>query len=107
LFTFLGVSFLWIFFRANSTAEAFYIISQLPKGIGISPVFFKTGLELYISLASLGLLLFIYLIQPPSGYRDMLSQKPPVFRWVIYLLLVLAIMNLGKFKETPFIYGQF
>lgn len=107
LFTFLGVSFLWIFFRANSTADAFYIISQLPKGIGMSPIFFKTGLDLYISLASLGLLMFIYLIQPHSGYRDMFAQKTPVFRWVMYILLVLAIMNLGKFKEIPFIYGQF
>ncbi len=107
LFTFLGVSFLWIFFRANSLADAFYIISHLPKGIGMSSVFSKMGLGLYITLASIGLMLFIQIIQPHSGYRDMFAPRPLIFRWVMYLLLVLAIMNLGKFREIPFIYVQF
>jgi hypothetical protein len=28
-------------------------------------------------------------------------------RWAVYLLLALAIMNLGVAKETPFVYLQF
>ncbi|MDQ1352101.1 MAG: hypothetical protein QG657_2407 [Acidobacteriota bacterium] len=107
LFTFFAVSFLWIFFRANTLADAFYIIAHITGGIGTSTVAPKLGLEFVISLAAIGLMLYVYLVQPQNGYRDMFAQRSLVFRWVMYLVLVLAIMNLGKFEEIPFIYVQF
>jgi hypothetical protein len=41
-------------------------------------------------------------LQPPS-----FMVKKAWVRWAAYLLLALAIMNLGVGKETPFVYATF
>ncbi|MCP5108837.1 MAG: MBOAT family protein [bacterium] len=108
LFTFCCVSFLWIFFRAGSLADAFYIVSHLfDAGQTFAAVFLANGLEFSIALAGVGFMLLVHLLQPHEGIREMFTKKPWIFRWIIYVLLVIAIMNLGKFNEIPFIYAQF
>lgn len=108
LFTFSCVSFLWIFFRANSLPDAFYIISHLFTGAGTLPAAFsRMSPEFTIALASVGFMLLVHWLEPHEGIREIFSGKPLVFRWILYVLLVLSIMNLGKFEEVPFIYVQF
>jgi hypothetical protein len=41
-------------------------------------------------------------LRPPS-----FMVKKAWVRWAAYLLLALAIMNLGVGKETPFVYAMF
>ncbi len=108
LFTFSTVSFLWIFFRANSLSDAFYIISHLFTGAAVLPAaFFEKSPEFTIALIAVGLMFLVHWLEPHERVREMFSKKPLVFRWILYVLLVLAIMNLGKFEEAPFIYVQF
>jgi hypothetical protein len=49
----------------------------------------------------------VHAVQPHEGIRHMLSSKCLVFRWAMYILLALLIMNLGKVMEIPFIYAEF
>lgn len=108
LITFLVVSFLWIFFRARSLSDALYIISHLfrPELPG-ADVLLGMDLEFAIAMGAVGFMLLVHMLQPHHGIRRIFSQKPLLFRWVFYVVLVLAIMNLGKFNEIPFIYVLF
>lgn len=112
------VTFLWIFFRANTAAHAFSMAARIlnPAQWAIQPrkEWIKTYLmlgqskwEILIVLAGLGLMLIIHKLQAHEGMRQMFSQKPLLLRWFLYILLVLAVMNLGMVKEVPFIYFEF
>jgi len=106
--TFLAVSYIWIFFRANSLSDAAYIASNLlvVKGFHVN-AFAQMGAELPIALAAAGLMVLVHVLQPHEGIRDMFAKRAAPFRWLFYVLLVLAIINLGKFNDVPFIYVQF
>jgi hypothetical protein len=60
-----------------------------------------------ISLFVVGFLVFVHLLQPHDTIRNMFSRRPLLVRWLMYILLLLAIMNYGVFKDVPFIYAQF
>ncbi len=108
LFTFCGVSFIWIFFRANSLSDAVYIVTHLTgTSTTFATVFNNSGFEFPIVLAAIGFMLLLHLVQPHAGMRELLAKKPLIFRWIVYILLLLAIINLGNYDETPFIYLQF
>jgi hypothetical protein len=49
----------------------------------------------------------VHLVQAQQWHVPTLWQRPFWFRWVAYLGLALAIMNLGITEEVPFIYFQF
>jgi len=114
LVTFNLVCFAWIFFRASSISDAFLLVSNLTQ-ISISTninapwtgVVDNPGLETAFALGLVALSAVAHLV------RDQKLQMPPSIerriwvRWAAYLLLALAIMNLGIAKETPFIYLQF
>jgi D-alanyl-lipoteichoic acid acyltransferase DltB (MBOAT superfamily) len=108
LFTFSVVSYIWIFFRANSLSDAFYIASHLlVTGGSHGNAFIGMEVELIIALAVVGMMILMHILQPHEGIRNMFAKKAAPFRWFLYALLALAIMNLGKFNEVPFIYFQF
>ncbi|MCP4154850.1 MAG: hypothetical protein GY757_44420, partial [bacterium] len=108
LFTFLWVSFAWIFFRADSIADALYIISHLTDNSKTSSLsFINLETDPLIALAAIAFMLFFHLFQPHDNIRDMLNGKPLLLRWFLYILIVMSILNLGKFNETPFIYALF
>jgi len=119
-FTFLLVLFAWIFFRANSIADAFYIISGIPRNFG------KTFLEVItlneytlskmgiskvdfvISIAVIIFMEFVHFIQRHKGIRTMLKERPVCFRYIIYAVFILGIIVFGTYNNSiPFIYFQF
>ncbi len=118
MLTFLAVSFLWIFFRAGSISDVFYIISHI-----FSPgdwVFHfdltwikqnlfpgQTKLEFIFTVLAVGVMMAVHGIQPQNRIKRMFSERPLLIRWVLYILLVLAVLNLGVVKEVPFIYAEF
>lgn len=119
LTTFCLVCFAWIFFRANTLADAYYIISHLFTGLadhgslqaiqsslGSLPV---TVNELLLSMALIVLLLCVenFSLHRPNGLRIMLLRQPFYIRWPVFYLLLAAILFLGVFEKTEFIYFQF
>ncbi|MFN8575416.1 MAG: MBOAT family O-acyltransferase [Candidatus Sericytochromatia bacterium] len=115
--TFSLISFSWIFFRAESIEDSFYIISHLFKDwdnnfniysyirtldsdLGKSKIFICILLILFLE--------FIHIVQEKKGsIRDIISQKPTLFRWAIYYIFMFVFLFLGEFNSTDFIYFNF
>jgi D-alanyl-lipoteichoic acid acyltransferase DltB (MBOAT superfamily) len=110
--TFNLVSFAWIFFRAESLADATYIISHLFTNLelklslyGIMP----GGLfEFAIVVVAIVLMELIHWLQMTNGSVRVFVRRQPVWiRWPAYYAMVLIIIMFGQFGLTEFIYFQF
>ena len=113
----------WIFFRANSLADAFYIIQDVFLNFtDVLVSFSKVGsgnniLQLnelginfdvfVISVLSILFLVFIHFVQEHVKVRQFLSEKAIYIRWPVYIVIIFAILLFGIFEEKEFIYFQF
>lgn len=108
------VCFAWLFFRANSVSDAFLLLDGLTHVRASTDILApwtqiasNPGWEMALASGLVALLAAIDLLRE---YRSQVSlsiaQKSWVL-WVVYLLLALAILNLGTAKSTPFVYLQF
>jgi alginate O-acetyltransferase complex protein AlgI len=121
LFTFSLTCLAWIFFRANSINDAFYVVSHLFDGFSalpanlMSPQFLKFNVLLskdkwhfIFALGGIAFLLFTHYLQRGRSGRTLLNQQNIVIRWAFYLTIIWAILFLGAFNESQqFIYFQF
>lgn len=112
-YTFVVVSLGWVFFRAGSLAEVVLLLQSIPFGEGD---FWRVNIfddvvaqvEFKISLGLLLLTWLIHYIEYCSDLVENILNKSLLFRWVIYVILILAIPLLGEYGENkPFIYFQF
>jgi D-alanyl-lipoteichoic acid acyltransferase DltB (MBOAT superfamily) len=116
-FTFLLFCFTLIIFRSKSLSDAFYVITHLGTGLGSSE-----GIKMSIrSLYDLGLdryqLIFLAIsmlvmelvegIEPLRNMRQMFFNKPVLFRWAMYYLIILFLIFFGEYNDHAFIYFQF
>lgn len=120
--TFVLVALAWIFFRANSLADAQHIISQLGSGwkhifsgAYLKQLAFMLGgnntivglINLFIGIAGI---LFLELVQyttPATSAAFFADNKRPILQWGYYYTLILAILLAGVFESQEFIYFQF
>lgn len=122
IFTFALVCFAWIFFRANSFDDAFYIVTHIypPAEINIYEVFHAGYLksligqlgvsqnEIIIIVFSIATLEGVQFIQETSNRIQSFRIFPTGVRWAIYYALTSAIIFLGAFNSSQeFIYFQF
>lgn len=103
--TFALTTFAWIFFRAESTTQAFAIVSEIfsvslfnsPELLPRTPI----------------LLIILFVIMEWNGRRDAYAIEKlglnwnPFYRWTFYYLLFLLIFMLKPVENQPFIYFQF
>ena len=108
--TFHLVCFAWIFFRANSISDAFLLINRMVQIRNSTDVYAPwvgivdhPGLEMAFAFGLVVLLAAAH----SAGRRKEYEVGSRWVRWAAYLLLALAILNLGIGKETPFLYSQF
>lgn len=108
-FTFHLVSFAWIFFRANSVSDAFYIVNEIVYGLlNPSLLNLKAGkFPLLLPILLISFLLGIQLIQRKQDLWNFLNEKPIYLRWSFYYLLIFGIILLGIDESIKFIYFQF
>ena len=119
--TFSLVSISFIFFRATSLSDAWYMVSHLSEGLmatfgslfnplnlsgfieslGISPF---TFLQVLIAVA---LLTTVYTLKAKTTAFLRFDAAPPWVRWSVYNALIMWIIFFGYFGEQPFIYFQF
>lgn len=126
--TFSLVTFAWIFFRARSIADAFYVITHLHVGLGeflnrAAAVFFldfntapvknliiRLGVPVFtfnkIVIAIL-IMEFAQLVQRRENFSRWFRKKPQWLRWCCYILLLSLIFYWGKFDIQEFIYFRF
>ena len=116
--TFSYVCFTYIFFRAATLADAFYIVHKMPAAfqqlINVVSTRAFSGLrmplspgKLLICFLAIAFLQAIYLIQRKSSLSAILNSKPKYVRWAVYYVFVLLIIYTGVFQNRQFIYFQF
>jgi alginate O-acetyltransferase complex protein AlgI len=120
--TFGLVCLAWVFFRANSISDAWYITTHMFKGLRESAVnifsntnmarlnflYLKQPLAIFsLAVISISTLVFIELLQRHYSLRHKISTLPIYVRWPITYALFLAILLLGVFESNQFIYFQF
>jgi hypothetical protein len=117
------VAVAWIFFRANTINDAWYIFTHLGQGMG--EVFLKinrwgqgeditgfraVGLEKIEYLKNI-VLLFLLECAHRLGHSDRIiswvSNRKVLVRWGFYYLILLLIVFWGEFSPSQFIYFQF
>lgn len=111
------VAFAWIFFRANNLPDAFYIATHLFSGWGHLPTAqlaaALAGLgrhfaaELAVAAGAVALLTAVDYHAERGSVAAWLAGWPAAGRWASYAGLLLAMLYLGIFGSSQFIYFQF
>jgi D-alanyl-lipoteichoic acid acyltransferase DltB (MBOAT superfamily) len=117
LVTFSLVCLAWVLFRSRNMADARYIFTHLFAGwpaatdmTAVADGLFGIGLssfEFTVAVGSICFMEIVHMIQRHRSVRHMLSEKPAWLRWTVYYALLFAIVFLGVYKDTQFIYFQF
>jgi D-alanyl-lipoteichoic acid acyltransferase DltB (MBOAT superfamily) len=115
--TFSLVCFAWIFFRASSLPDAWYIATHLGQGLAhqltnaatlkaaVKPLGSPT--QLIIAIIVVALMEAVHLLQARGSVRELLKRQPVWVRWPAYQVLILLIFMFGVYVNQAFIYFQF
>ena len=111
------VAYAWIFFRANSLPDAFYISTHLFQGWGhlhipqlqalLAGLGRHFGAELLVAAGAVALLVAADYRAERGSVAAWLAQWPGWLRWAGYLGLLLGTLYGGIFGSNQFIYFQF
>ncbi len=117
--TFSLVCFAWIFFRANSLADAWYISTHLFQNLLGSTKEFVTQLlfgrnilgqykqEFFLAVLFIIFLERVHYLQGQHKLRLEISKFRPLYRWGLYSAYLLVFLYFGVFNSNSFIYFQF
>jgi len=104
--TFILACFAWIFFRANSVHDAFYIIRKMFTSRG--PVYFQEPSMIIYALFGIVFLICVEWRQEFSPHRVSLLNNPHwLVRNLACAMLIVLILLIGVFDGGQFIYFQF
>jgi D-alanyl-lipoteichoic acid acyltransferase DltB (MBOAT superfamily) len=104
ILTFHLVCFAWVFFRANSISDAFYILTHLFSGW---PVFFVNIQALVYGGAGVLVLLFVHFFNAQMSHKINYYRLPKPLQWTLLYALVFSIILFGVDGDSQFIYFQF
>jgi len=112
---FVLITFAWIFFRADSLADAGFVVTHLFTGWRADAAYFSgtfqrmgiTNLDWVILLAAIGFMETVHAWQRKHDERHLFSGAPAPVRWLAWYGLLLAIVVTGVFSNNQFIYFQF
>jgi hypothetical protein len=105
----------WIFFRAHSVADAWWVLTHLfrgpvlPRSLGGEAVALgqlEFG-DFSIAVAGIVVMEIVHLVQRRRAVRPLLLRWPLWARWTLYYAATLAIVFFGQFGHRQFIYFQF
>ena len=121
IIVFCYLCFAWIFFRANTVSDAFYVISHFFVNIGTQFSQILSNNETRNALLYLGqgqgvfilsivLIIFLEIIQKilrTTNIADWVYQRPKLIRYCFYYIMIFSILALGIYSKARFIYFQF
>ena len=118
LTTFALVCLAWVFFRANTVADAVYVLEHMVTGLGnwreifagnaMHVLFLDAPPRLFVvAIASIWLMECIHLEQRHGSITERLARNPAWLRWSVYYGSVVLILLFGNFGQQQFIYFQF
>lgn len=121
IFTFILVSFTWIFFRASSVTQAGEIIknifipgasssfASLLTSSSYSTLLFKhSTYDLVLALSSIVILLIIEILGQKGKHINTIFRLPLIIQWTILSLIIFILIFFSvSTNETKFIYFEF
>jgi len=115
--TFALTCFAWLFFRANSLSDSFYIISHLFSGAAnlLNPKYLVSlnvslginKVDIILAFGSLAVLEAVHLAQGSERLRLAVAALPWEIRWGMNYSVAFSILMFGVFNSSAFIYFQF
>lgn len=113
--TFVAVCFAWIFFRANSCADAWYIVTHMFAGLQSKHTLYLLRRAVLIGRTPdlpllFGLTFFVwsvFIIQSFGSIRVSINYLYRPVRLSLYYAALLALLFFGEFGGQQFIYFQF
>jgi alginate O-acetyltransferase complex protein AlgI len=109
IFTFMLIDFCWIFFRASSLDDAFYIITH--SFMSLSSLSLKTiGVDRHIWLVALMMLAFMITVEWVTKEMSVIGwwQTTKRLNKIVFLnVLLFFMLFFGVFEHRTFIYFQF
>ncbi len=102
--------FAWIFFRANSVEDAFYIVGHLFSGfsVGFAPVVHLLPKSEWIIAAGAVIVMeLVQYVHATGRLHGLVLSRPLIVRWGLYYGLIAGILLFGEFENRQFIYFQF
>ncbi len=96
------VSFGWLFFRAESVGQVWYMLSHFRAAASEQSLLFATDLLFYSAP-----LILMDTVQYASGNLLVATRLPAPLRALFYALLLAGIILLAPSEVTEFIYAQF
>lgn len=115
--TFTIANFAWIFFRADSLADAWLVIANLHRGWGVllAPEFWTRSIktlglppaDLLFALLAVIICELVQYAQSRTPLQPWLRARPVALRWAVYTVLFWTLFLGGIFRQTEFIYFEF
>jgi D-alanyl-lipoteichoic acid acyltransferase DltB (MBOAT superfamily) len=107
--TFHLVTFAWIFFRAKSVGDAWYIITNMVPVRSFDSIW-NLGFERFdmvVAILALAVMETVHILQNRKSIIQRLRPQPAWARWILYAGAVIIIVMFGEFNSLDFIYFQF
>jgi len=108
--TFHLVLFSWIFFRAESVAQAWTIITKIWVSLPILPMLAGAYSWTAPFRLALGLIVVLLLVEVVDEFYSLwswLARRPIGLRWCFYYALLACLVVLGQWGMSKFVYMQF
>jgi D-alanyl-lipoteichoic acid acyltransferase DltB (MBOAT superfamily) len=107
--TFILICFSWIFFRANNTHDAIYIIKSIATNPGT--LYIPGGDDVIAPVYSVIAIFILFVVEMKKEYLNDLftlsKNKYTFIRWSYYSAIIFFILYIGVFDSSQFIYFQF
>jgi len=99
----------WVFFRAKSLGEVWYILTHLLGGpiVGVGLNLGLHGIDVPVILIAISVMELVHMLQRHTPVRQLLADQSGWLRWSVYGTAVLMILLFGEFTSQDFIYFQF
>lgn len=102
----------WVFFRADSVANAWYILKHMyvPAKVSFFDITYGVGLEQFQTVLAFLMVVVLIAVDYVLVYRPRLAEnwwRPRPLRWVAYVAGAYALVFFGIWEQVEFIYFQF
>jgi D-alanyl-lipoteichoic acid acyltransferase DltB (MBOAT superfamily) len=110
LVTFHLIAFAWIFFRAKSLGDGWLVVKKIGTNLVEMPALlarFPFTADHALGAALIALLVAVEIVDERRPVFERLAAAPRVVRWGVAYAAIFALLLLGRWQATEFIYMQF
>ena len=99
----------WIFFRAKSMSDAWYILTHVASNWDFGQIATEQFLmrQMPIAIAGIVVLELVQVLQNRIAISATIARLPVVPRWSLYSSLIMLVVMFGVYRKAQFIYFQF